>query len=359
MPPQPVCLQVSLSREGSLTGLRDFDRCAVHAVTVLCCVGVMFALEVPHRMGMEYFEVASHALAAGVLCLSVFRAFGLIPFGAIWAFPDELFQVDTRHILVGVVIGFAAAGIAIVWTYFTKSLKRWLAEIGLDEHKTPVACGTLGGIIIGVVCMLLPPVMFWGEFELKSFADPTIPLPHIWPGGGVWGQGSFRIGNWDATTYLLIALAKLFAISITLLAGFRGGFIFPLFATGAAFGTSARLAMDASGLFGWLPADDFPIVLFAMCVAAGLNTSITRTPLGTTIILTTLCGQAGVAVPALASALVALYCTKEVPFIMTQKSRDDARTMLSCSSKEPGDAGADGHSHPVANALDIPIHYAD
>lgn len=319
----------------------------------------MFALEVPHRMGMEYFEVASYALAAGVLCLSVFRAFGLIPFGAIWDFTEDLLEVDSRHIALGIVIGFFAAGIAIVWTYFTKFLKRRLAVAGLDEHVTPIKAGTLGGIVIGVICMLLPPVMFWGEFELKSFADPAIPLPHVWPGGGIWGEGSYRLGDWDALTYLLIGLAKLFAISVTLLAGFRGGFIFPLFATGAAFGTAARLAMNSSPLFDWLPAEQFPAVLFAMCVASGLNTSITRTPLGTTIILATLCGQPGVAVPALASALVALLCTKEVPFIMTQKSRDDARTLLSCSSKEPGDAGPDGHSHPVANALDIPIHYAD
>ena len=314
----------------------------------------MFALEVPHRMGLEYFEVVSHALAAGAVCLAVFRAFGLLPFGDIWQWAEHLDVVDTRHVLLGAAVGAFAALTAIAWTYATKAAKKGLAKIGLDEHKTPTLCGSLGGLVLGVTGALLPPVMFWGEFELRSFADSAIPLPHIWPKGGVWGLAPFMQGEWGAGLYALIGVTKLFCISVTLLAGFRGGFIFPLFSTGAALGTAMRLVIGS-----WLPVSMFPAVLFSMTFAAGLNTAITRTPLGTTLILATLCGQPGVAVPCLAAALVALFMTKGVPFMMTQRSRFDVPTVLSSSSKEPGDAGEHDVHRQIAEVLEVPIHMTD
>jgi hypothetical protein len=50
--------------------------------------------------------------------------------------------------------------------------------------------------------------------------------------------------------------------------------------------------------------------LLCMSVAASLNVAVTRTPFATALILTTLSGQADVAVPALASALVSLFATE-------------------------------------------------
>ena len=319
------------------------------------CAGALFAMEVPHRMGLEYFEVTSHALAAGAACLAVFRAlFGFMPFGDIWQWPVKLLTVDSRHVVTGAVVGALAAAVAIGWTYATKAAKRALARVGLDEHSAPTACGALGGFVIAVTGMLLPPTMFWGEFELRSMADPTIPLPHIWPRGGVWSVESFHIGDWSAGLYASIGVVKLFAISVTLFAGFRGGFIFPLFACGACLGTALHMVL--AQIFNL---QGYPAVLFAMAGAAGLNTSITRTPLGTTIILTTLCGQPGVAVPCLAAALVALFATKSTPFIMSQRSRADVETSLSCSSKEPYDRREDHHDEHVAAILDVTVHTPD
>ena len=81
-------------------------------------------------------------------------------------------------------------------------------------------CGVIGGFLIGVIGVLLPPVMFWGEFEINTLANPGRPLPHIWPQAGIWGTGLFRGGP-----VLLVdvrassALVKLPAISITVLSG--------------------------------------------------------------------------------------------------------------------------------------------
>ena len=43
--------------------------------------------------------------------------------------------------------------------------------------------------------MLVPPVAFWGEFEINTLADNARPLPHIWPqGGGLLGLGPLLRG---------------------------------------------------------------------------------------------------------------------------------------------------------------------
>jgi H+/Cl- antiporter ClcA len=136
-------------------------------------------------------------------------------------------------------------------------------------------------------------------------------------------------GHYSAGLYALIGVVKLFAITITLLAGFRGGFIFPLFTAGTALGTAIQMVVVPL-----LPAAAFPPVVFAMAFASGLNTSITRTPLSTPLILMGLSGQPGVAVPCLAAACVALVLTQGTPFIMTQQSRDDIQTPFSSSSKQ-------------------------
>lgn len=62
--------------------------------------------------------------------------------------------------------------------------------------------------------------------------------------------------------YLIIAVGKLFAISISVLSGFRGGFIFPLFLVGASLG-EAVAGLHIPFLSG------LPPVLLSMCFASG------------------------------------------------------------------------------------------
>lgn len=243
-------------------------------------------------------------------------------FGQLWPFlPNVAEQIDVRHILLGVALGAFGALVATVWAKFTKLSRATLARLSLDEHKTPVACGVLGGIVVGVVGALLPPTMFWGEFELRAFADHSIPLPHVWPQSGVWGDEPFLPNHNTAFMYALLGVAKLFAITVTLLAGFRGGFIFPLMTAGASMGISIH--MVAGSLLPGATLEAFPVVLFAMSVASGINCAVTRTPLATPLILATLSGQGNCLAPCLAAALTALFLTRDVVVIKSQAPRSD------------------------------------
>lgn len=49
-----------------------------------------------------------------------------------------------------------------------------------DTHSPIILCA-LGGLCVSVLGVLVPPTMFWAEFEIGSIAEPGKELPHIWP----------------------------------------------------------------------------------------------------------------------------------------------------------------------------------
>lgn len=107
----------------------------------------------------------------------------------------------------------------------------------MKEHQTPILSGLTGGMIIALIGIFVPHTMFWSEYEMVTIGDPTAILPHIWPAGGVWGYKQlFSNGNYPAYYWFIVCFFKLIAISISVLSGFRGGFIFPLMFAGAAMG---------------------------------------------------------------------------------------------------------------------------
>ena len=135
----------------------------------------------------------------------------------------------------------------------------------LQEHDTPVRSGMFGGFVIGIIGVLLPPVMFWGEFEIGTLASPSTALPHIWPKGGIWGLEPFQQGLYTPQLLLVIALVKLVTVSVTVLSGFRGGFIFPLFMAGTSLGLAITHIPNLPFLQG------LPDVVVAMTMAAGMD----------------------------------------------------------------------------------------
>lgn len=86
--------------------------------------------------------------------------------------------------------------------------------------------------------------------------------PHLLPHQGSSALALKLQGEYTWWLFMLIGFAKLLTICLTVLSGFRGGFIFPLFFAGTAFGKGFALMPIAA--FG-----HFPPVLFAMTIAAG------------------------------------------------------------------------------------------
>jgi len=279
--------------------------------------GALFAFEVLHRTGLQFFEAITFGVSSGMITLLVFRGTLGLKFGPIWEFEETASNLELEHFIAGIAMGIVTAVVAIFFTKSHKMVNKTLLAIGLQEHRTPVKSGCLGGFLIGLIGILLPPTLFWSEFEINNMANTSHVLTHIWPQSGLWGTGLFNGGSYEGWLFLLIGIFKLLAISITVLSGMRGGFIFPLMFAGAAFGRAV------------LSIPHFPILshqsiaLMTMAGAAGLNTSITRTPFASSLILTALSGRLEVLPPILCAALVAFYITMPFDFIKTQQYRTD------------------------------------
>jgi H+/Cl- antiporter ClcA len=242
--------------------------------------GAIFALEILHRRGLEYYEAllpAAIGALAGYAVYTVVRGAGL---GPVWSFPapHDLRAVD---LLVGVGAGVAGAVVAAAFTYATVAL-RWLFH-RLPALARPVA----GGLVLGGLAFLSPYALTFGEGQIDTVMATKL------------GIG----------TLLVAAACKFVASSAMVSSGWRGGFIIPLFFLGVVLGTVASRQLHTD-----------PVVTVVALMAA-CNVGVTKTPFGSTLVVT---GMAGVALlpTTLLASVVALVLTSRVSLIETQRERD-------------------------------------
>lgn len=306
--------------------------------------GSLFAMEVNSRFGIEYFEHTigeslvcrgmdcytktrlpcsykrifldtSEAVFAGEICILVFRGLAKMPLEPIWEITlPKLESADAMLVVYGGFLGLIGSLVAYVFAEMHFRVVSVFTKLGLLQNERAIYRALLGCTVIVTLGMLVPQTMFWGEEEFQQIATmgATKNLPHIWPAGGLIG---FEMDNgWKA---LVVGIAKLIAISFTVAGGYRGGYIFPAMASGAAFGRA---------LFYVFPF--IPVQICVLCLAGAINVAITRTSIATTLILVYLSGEPNSTSAVLASCLVSLFATGYMPFIKTQIVRADIDASL-------------------------------
>lgn len=284
--------------------------------------GSLFALEVNNRFGAEYFEHVIEAIFCGEVTLCVFRQLAGLPIGPIWDIANPKMAGATAFdVFVGAMIGVMGAAIAAIFSFCHKKLMGWFKGQGLLPNDKAVPRALVGSVIIVFLGMLVPQTMFWGEYEFQTLAtmSPASTLVHVWPTTGLFGfemETGFHA--------LIVGICKLIAISFTVAGGYRGGFIFPFFATGAALGRC---------LHEFFPG--IPIPLCCLGFASAINVAITRTTLATPIILCFLAGEPTALSGVLAAGLVSLYLTAYMPFLGPQQSRKDLEYSHFASASDP------------------------
>ena len=118
------------------------------------------------------------------------------------------------------------------------------------------------------------------------------------------------------STLVVTAGIKLLASSTIVSAGWRGGFIIPLFFMGVALGSAGGSALGMSG-------EHHVVLMLALMAAA--NVGVTKTPLGSCLIVAQMAGLR-LLPPVLIASLVALLLTSRVSMIETQREdRDTTR----------------------------------
>ena len=242
--------------------------------------GSLFALEVNSRFGIEYFEHMIEAIFCGVLTLSVFRYLSDLSVGAVWVLDTSSTSsagpIPVHYVFLGFGIGILGAIIAYLFIMFHFFVMKTFDNMTLLDNKYAVLRAILGAIVITGVGLLIPQTLFWGEeeFEVIVTSEPSNKLQHVYPTSGLI---HFEIDC--AYKALLVGTCKLIAISFTIAGGYRGGFIFPTFLAGAAFG---RVFIY---LFPAMFNNNDNEILICLCFAASVSTALTKTSLATTLIL--------------------------------------------------------------------------
>ena len=240
----------------------------------------IFALEILHRRGLEYYEALLPAVLGSLCGYAVYvlaTGLGLAP---VWTFPTANALRGT-DIAWSFAAGVAGAGVAVAFTYLTIGCRR------VFERMPMIARSTAGGIILGLLAMLSPFALKFGEIQL----DALLTAPAV------------------ATFFVIAIFAKLIGTSVTVSSGWRGGFIIPLFFIGAALGRLWHMAV---------PSTNEVMLMAALMVA--INTGVTKTPLGSTLVVTEMAGLP-LLPTTIVAAIVSLLLTSEVGLIHSQRRR--------------------------------------
>ena len=240
----------------------------------------IFALEILHRRGLEYYEALLPAIIGSLSGYAVSVLLGSVGLAPIFDFPPT--PVPTHGQLVWALgAGVVGAVVAMAFTYLVDGLRHVFSRIPLPVRPM------LGGLVLGGLGFVTPYALTFAEEQIDPLFAATI------------GAGGLA----------LIAGTKLLASAVTVTSGWRGGFIIPLFFVGTALGKLGYLVFPEAG----------EVVLVAALMAA-INAGVTKTPLGSTIVVSEMAGLLVLPTTLLAT-VVSLLLTSGRGVIASQRER--------------------------------------
>jgi H+/Cl- antiporter ClcA len=254
----------------------------------------IFALEILHRRGLQYYEALLPAAIGSLSGYVVYTGVTGFGFHPIWTFPAAhgLQPVDFA---VGLAAGIVGAVTAVGFTTCSKLFRRAFAR--LPAMLRPV----LGGAALGGLAFLSPYALTFGEGQIQTVTTAKLAV----------------------ATLLLAAFAKLVASSMIVSSGWRGGFIIPLFFIGAALGAAGHELLGV----------DRVVAVAAAMVA--VNVGVTKTPFGSSVVVAEMAGIR-LLPPVLLAAMVALFLSSRTSMIETQRARDDGAGQPPAADPDPG-----------------------
>ncbi|OKH47929.1 chloride channel protein [Calothrix sp. HK-06] len=242
--------------------------------------GAFFALEIlHHEYFLEYYEAVLPAIVSSCASYLVFVVITHLGIAPTWDFPQ--YQVNNIDDFV-VAILYAIVGAIAGWVFI--SIFKLCRQVFAKIHAPIYVRTTLAGLVLGSLAIVVPLTRYFGHEQLNTIVE----------------------NNFSAYALLIIVLAKMIAISVTVNGEWRGGFIIPLFFTGACLGKAIATLIP-----GVHP------VLAMISVMAAINAAVTRTPISTTLLLTKLTGFTPFT-PILFASLVGFFLSPKMPLIKSQ-----------------------------------------
>jgi H+/Cl- antiporter ClcA len=258
----------------------------------------VFALEILHRRGLEYYEALLPAIIGSLVGYGVYLGITGVGLEPVFVFP-AVGELRPSDLLLGAALGAAGAGLAGLFTYNAKLLRKLARRLPVAAR--PVA----GGLALGSLGLLTPLALTFGEHQINEVVAAEMAV----------------------STLVLAGFAKLFAASMMVTAGWRGGFIIPLFFVGVTLGSALAETFSLN-----------PVVTITALMAA-TTVGVTKTPLGSTLVVSEMAGLVVLPTTLLAS-VVALLLTSRVGMIDTQRRREGEVGPQAESQAETGVAEA-------------------
>lgn len=247
----------------------------------------IFSMEMLHRRGLRYFEVLLPVLTGSLTAYVVYSGLTTMGLEPIWHIDGVLglpYELSFADFGWGFTAGVVGAVVAAGFTYLVV-FTRWLYR-PLPALAKPVATG----VILGGLAFTSPYALTFSKLQLRHLGRvPTITL------------GALAVAM----------IAKLAAAAISMAGGWKGGFIIPMFFTGYCLG---RIGSEI------LPGHPNGTVL-AVCLMVAINTGVTKTPLGSTLVVTEMVGLK-LLPPAMIAALVSFLLTSNVYLIKSQRRHE-------------------------------------
>lgn len=409
--------------------------------------GAMFVLEIPHRMGLQYFEALSPATIASIVAVLVNRMIVNNDVTGYYNYPFLTASLPSHIFTTAIIYGLVGSVIGVIYAEGVMFLKHWVHDLfnthahptheesdenhgdatehdagkqqqskngaqngeliplvvhtaskhdgmfdphenesfferigflsknilsfGIKHEPTRAAvAGTLAGLIVGVTCMFVPHVTFWGEAQLQTLIDKgRTPLPVFGEEHKstedltAWGfcvidpkDPSEVAAGFSIGCAALITSAKIFVTGLSLGTGIIGGHFWgPLFVGCAASHLLTDLAnlMQRSIGFGEGLAA-YPCVSI-LCMMGSTHVVTFRAHMAIMLILTLTisafdqgdssgtgytAGDYSAVFPLLVvSVFVSLMISRGTVFYAAQRSRGDIMALPEVLC-EPGKAGA-------------------
>ncbi|MEZ4724375.1 MAG: chloride channel protein [Candidatus Kapaibacterium sp.] len=246
--------------------------------------GSLFSLEIlHHKYAVEYYKAIIPAFVASCFSYVIFAIIVHLGIGPIWQIPNYEMN-DKFDFLYAVLFAIGATLLGWIFIIVTRQLK-----LAFSFLKAPIYINTLiGGILLGCISYFYPITRYFGHHQINELLE----------------------GNFTLELLSAILLFKLLAIALTVTSGWRGGFIIPLFFSGATLGLI---------IHSFLPSVNLSLTIVS-CMAA-INSCVTRTPMSTTILISTLTGFTYF-IPILFASLTGYFLAPRIPFIKSQMEEE-------------------------------------
>jgi H+/Cl- antiporter ClcA len=189
-----------------------------------------------------YFWALFPSLLASAVATVVFVELTGSFMGTLYTFPD--YAPAVKDLILAVPFSLVGSIAGVLFTLMFK----WLRTLMQPMKNHVVWRGLIGGLGMGVIGVLLPLTLFSGEEQTGEIINQAL-----------------TIGFW---MLIVLAFAKLFATSLLLATGWKGGYVFPIMFAGVALGMAGHLVFPNT-----------PVAVTVAATLAGALVAALRAPL--------------------------------------------------------------------------------